>query len=432
MPKPMICLSAVLRKYLELFRGHFRKRQWKYFVTVLLGLIECEERRTLQGLLRNVWEKISLSGLSRFLGRWSWSAEAVAQTWQDDFQAEVIPLVQAEHARQREARPKRTGRPRATVVTGYLVLDDSVQFKPQGRRMEGLGRHYSGCEKRKVSGHSLFTALYLVQGRRCPLAPRLYRQQKVCKREGVPFHSKLDMAVSTVQEFEPVPRTHTHVLTDAWYHCYRLRRAVGHRGWDLSGRLKKNRRMRPGGDRSKPYVRLDEYVATLTAADWVEANWPSQQGGHQVFVHAVSTWVRKLGPTLVLITRLRRDEPLSEARYWGSTLVDADTQTVIDILAMRWSIETLFEDYKDLLGIDHYQLMRATAIVRFWTLVSCLTYFLDKHRITLETQRPGEHITRGDARRAIQADHQRNFLLWLEEQLQSGVTVGELCARLAA
>jgi hypothetical protein len=432
MPKPMICLSAVLCKYLELFRGHFSKRQWKYFVTVLQGLIECEGRRTLRGLLRSVWEKISLSGLSRFLSRWSWSAEEVAQTWQDDFQAEMIPLVQAEHARQRAARPKRSGRPRATVVTGYLVLDDSVQFKPKGRRMEGLGCHYSGCEKRKVSGHSLFSGLYVLLGRRCPLPPRLYRQQAVCEQEGVPFQSKVDLAVSTIQEFEPVPGTHTHILTDAWYHCYRLRRVAGHRDWDLSGRLKKNRMMRPGGNRTKPYLRLDEYAATLTAADWVEATWPSQQGGHPVFVHAVSTWVRKLGPTLLVITRLSLDESLSKAYYWGSTLVDADAQTVINVLAVRWSIETLFEDYKDLLGIDHYQLMRATAIVRFWTLVSCLTYFLDKHGTTLQAQRPGEHITRGDVRRVIQAEHQRNFLLWLEELFQSGITAGELCTRLAA
>jgi hypothetical protein len=52
-------------------------------------------------------------------------------------------------AQQRATQPKRSGRPRATVVTGYLVLDDSVQFKPKGRRMEGLGCHYSGGEKRK-------------------------------------------------------------------------------------------------------------------------------------------------------------------------------------------------------------------------------------------------------------------------------------------
>lgn len=221
--------------------------------------------------------------------------------------------------------------------------------------------------------------------------------------------------MSTIQEFEPIPGANTHILIYVWYHCYRVRRAAGHRGWGLSARLKKNRRMCPGGDRTKPSVRLDKYVATLAATDWVEATWPSQQGGHQVFVHAVSTWDRTLGPMLVVITRLRLDEPLSEVRYWGSTLVDADAQAMINILAMRWSIEMLFEDYKDLLGIDHYQLMIATAVVRFGTLVSCLTYFLDKHKVALLAERPGAHISWGDIPRAIWAEHQHNFLLWLED-----------------
>ena len=53
MPKPIVCLSAQLRQYLELFRPCFSKRQWKYFVTVLLGLIECEERKTLTRLARD-------------------------------------------------------------------------------------------------------------------------------------------------------------------------------------------------------------------------------------------------------------------------------------------------------------------------------------------------------------------------------------------
>ncbi len=44
MPKPIVCLSDALRQYLEIFRPCFRKRQWKYFVIVLLGL--CGMRRT--------------------------------------------------------------------------------------------------------------------------------------------------------------------------------------------------------------------------------------------------------------------------------------------------------------------------------------------------------------------------------------------------
>ena len=47
--------------------------------------------------------------------------------------------VKAEHERQRRQRPKRQGRPRPTVVTGYLMGDDSTQHKPKGKKMGELG-----------------------------------------------------------------------------------------------------------------------------------------------------------------------------------------------------------------------------------------------------------------------------------------------------
>jgi hypothetical protein len=140
--------------------------------------------------------------------------------------------------------------------------------------------------------------------------------------------------------------------------------------------------------------------------------------------------VRKLGPTQLLITRLSLDQPLKWTRYWGSTLVEADAQTVINTLAIRWDIEVFFEDFKDLLGSDHYQLMSATAIIRFWTLLSCLAYFLDERRAYLQAQEPEEHFTLGDARQALQAEHQHNLLTWLEEQFRSGMTASQLGARL--
>lgn len=46
MPKPIICLADVLSQFAELFRPCFSNRQFKYFVTVLLALLECQECRT--------------------------------------------------------------------------------------------------------------------------------------------------------------------------------------------------------------------------------------------------------------------------------------------------------------------------------------------------------------------------------------------------
>ncbi|GAB4412267.1 MAG: hypothetical protein Kow00123_26080 [Anaerolineales bacterium] len=69
----------------------FSNRQWKYFVTVLLAMVECKERRTLSGLLACVGEKISLCGLSRFLNRWKWSPEDVAKVWLCRFREQMGP-----------------------------------------------------------------------------------------------------------------------------------------------------------------------------------------------------------------------------------------------------------------------------------------------------------------------------------------------------
>jgi len=113
----------------------------------------------------------------------------------------------------------------------------------------------------------------------------------------------------------------------------------------------------------------------------------------------VQTWIRKLGPTQLLITCLDKETPAKSIRYWGTTLLKADAQSVIRVLSVRWSVEVLFEDGKDLLGADQYQLVSAEAIVRFWTLVACVGYFLDEQRVAQEAL-----ATWGDARRAIQKE----------------------------
>jgi hypothetical protein len=428
MPKPIVCLSEQLCQFLEAFRACFSKRQWKYFVTILLGLIECEERKTMTGLLRGVGERISLSGLSRFLSKWPWSAAEVAQTWLLRFQQRMEGLVQAEHDRLKAERPKSIGRPKATVVTGYLIFDDSVHAKPKGRKMGGLGQHYSNTDQCVVSGHCLFTGLYVLLDQHCPLEAQMYRQKSVCQQEGVPFQSKIDLAVHQIEGFEPVAGTHTHVLIDSWYHCKQVRRAAQKRSWEVSGGLKSNRVMRRiAADGSREWLKLSQYASGLGRDDWQEVVWPSDQGGQKLYAHLTQTWIRKLGPTLLLITCHNLDEPLKSVRYFGSTLPDLDAQALVDILAVRWEIETFFEYDKDLLGSDHYQLMTAQAILRFWTLIACLMCFLDEQRNNSVPQLN----TCGDARRKIQADHRRNLLIWLKEQFQAGCSIEQLSVQLA-
>ena len=123
MPVPIVCLDAGVRQWLEPFRACLSKPQYQHFVTVLLGLMQCEGNRTLTGLLRQIAEQASLAGLSRFLSEAPWEARAVADCWLRHFREEMQPQVSAalQQQQQRQGQAKHRGRPKRPV--GSSVLD---------------------------------------------------------------------------------------------------------------------------------------------------------------------------------------------------------------------------------------------------------------------------------------------------------------------
>jgi SRSO17 transposase len=434
MSVPIICLDARLRQFCETFRKSMSKPQYKYLVIVLLGLMLCQGTCTLSGLLRQVAEEQSLSGVSRFMSRAPWAAEEVAGAWIERFHEQMGERVKAEHERQRRQRPKQAGRPKKTVVTGYLIGDDSTQHKPKGKKMGGLGTHYSTCAEGRVTGHSLVQGLYVLLGRRCPLAPQMYRQKVICEREGVCFKSKIDIMEALIRDFTPVKNTLTHVLLDSWYTCKRIWRAARERGFLITSGLKSNRSLRvddPQSEQGWRWQRVDEYAAALPTDHYQKVTWPSQAEQREVYIYVVRTHIRKLYTCQLIIIRPTLDCPPQAVRYWASSDLDADWMTLVAHIAARWDIEVLFGDAKGLLGLDHYQLMDANAIVRFWTLVMAAYLFLDEERAWL-CDHWQAHVTIGDARREVQRSHWRHLLDWIHQQFSFGLTPAELHQHLAA
>src|SRR5260370_25044468 len=286
MPVPIICLDDEIHQFAERFREQFSKPQYQHFVIVLLGLMLCEGRRTLSGLVGEVGEHGSLAGLSRFLSEAPWSQEELAASWQAHFRQEVRLAVEAERHRQRSQQPKRRGRPKQPLVTGYVIGDDSTMAKPKGRKMEGLGNNHSRTEEKRIVGHSLVQGLCLLLSRQCPLAPHLYRQEAVCQAEEVVFQSKIDQMEALIRGFEPVEGTVTHVLLDSWYCAKRLWRAARERGFLITTGLKSNRWLRVA-DETAPtgwhVPDLSDYVAGLSEQDYVPLEWP--RGGQAGYGH---------------------------------------------------------------------------------------------------------------------------------------------------
>lgn len=421
MAQPIHIRDARLSQYLQLFSGVFSLPQWKYFVTVLLGLVECDERRTLSALLRHVAVKVTIFGVCHFLRAAPWSVDKLTEVRQVRFYEQVAPLVAEDHARQRARREQRVGRPRPTVVTGYLIIDDSTHAKRWAQAQAGLGHHYSSTEKGVVKGHSLYQSVYVLEGQQMPLTPRMYRQKSTCEAEGETFFSKIDMAYHDITTFEPAPDTHTHVLTDCWYAARRIWRGARGRTWDITAGLRGNRTMRliqPDG--SRHWLKVSQYAASLTADKFIQVVWPTQDGEKVVYAHLVQTWVGKLGPCQVLIVKLNLDDPPEAWRYWATSRLD-NLEQVVGHVAQRWSIEVLFADFKELMGSDHYQIRSAQGIVRFWAVGLCLYQFFDEVRATHQ-RLWGEHLTLGQARQQIRNSHHEALLDWVFDQVQAGAS----------
>ncbi len=431
MAQPIIIQDATLRNYLRAFQNVFGAPQWKYFETVLMGMIHCQASRTLSGLLRGIAGWVTVSGLSRFLISPAWTSDELARARYAFFREEVTPIVAKAHAAQRLDQPKRKGRPSPTVVTGYLILDDSTHVKRYARKMSGLGWHYSSTDQRSMPGHSLFEGVYVVEGHQYPLSPQMYRQKSVCEREGVPFQSKVDLAEQVILEFEPLPDTCTHVLIDSWYVNKRIWKVVKGRKWHLTGGLKKNHKLRvTNAEGEQVWIRVDEYAATLPKEAFQPVVWPNQEGGQTVYAHLVRTKVKKLGACQVLIVKTAIDDPGEKARFYVTTRLSDTLEQVVQAMALRWTVETLFADFKELMGSDQYQLHSAEAIIHFWALGLCLYQYLDSVRHRLKRIKR-QNVTLGETLNWVRERNEWHRLNWVCRQVAFGATAQQLQTSLA-
>lgn len=460
MPHPIVCQDERLRQYLQSFQALFSRPQYKHFVTVLMGLLLGEAGHTLSHLHRAVSGKKSLSSLSRFLSEAPWNHQYVNQYNFSRF----CRLMQAkiDEERQRKfaelKKQKKRGRRPVPFVTGYLIGDDSTMFKPKGVKMQGIGKHHSTTHDTQVIGHSLVQCLYTVLGRSCPLEPLLYRQKKTAEKEEVPFVSKIDLMIQQIRNFVTPSGTETHILLDSWYNCKAIWKAARDRKFKITTGIRRNRSLRvscevtPDTLKGWKWQRLDDYAASLPESAYQQCFSP-RNPGKKVYVHVVDTRVRKLYRCKVIIVRKSLNDPLSAVRFWVTSDLEADAQTCLNVISIRWEIEVFFEDMKELLGIDQYQLMTTTALLRYWTLCWIAFSFLEeirhylkhnKEQIEMKTEIPKEyetelevyqkedHATLGQARRKVQESHQELFLEWVYHHALSGTPVKDLHALLIA
>jgi SRSO17 transposase len=350
-------------------RAEARGRAKRY----LSGLLERVERKNGWQLAEHLGEA-GPQGVQRLLNAAEWDVEAV----RDELRDYVV---------------EQLGEP-----SGVLIVDETG-FLKQGAKSVGVQRQYSGTAGRIENCQvGVFLAYATSKGQafldRELYLPQAWADDAVRRAEaGVPatqaFATKPALARQLLAGAFAAGVPAAWVTGDAIYgddtdlrrwleaegHPYVLAVSASHAIWH-----------------NGTPERADALVATVPAEAW--ARWSAGAGSQGERLY---DWVgvRLPFPTAVgqaqrLLARRSLSDPTEFAYYRAYYRADGPAETALAVLAQvagqRWAIEVGFEDAKDLVGLDHYEVRKWTAWYRHITLALLAHAYLTVLRIHAQGQ----------------------------------------------
>lgn len=216
--------------------------------------------------------------------------------------------------------------------TSYLILDDSVQDKRYSREIELVKNQYSGAEHGLVNGIGIVNLVHSDGSTYAPIDYRIYAPQQDGKTKNEHFRDMLVKAKT-----DKGIRANT-VLFDSWYGSVENIKLIHRMGMMFITTLKENRRIslsKEGG-----YMHLEE----------IEWNDEQLQYGINIRLQEV--------PFAVQLFKLVAPDGNID---W--VIINCPEKISADLVQkenkVRWDIETMHRELKQLTGIEKCQARKA-------------------------------------------------------------------------
>jgi SRSO17 transposase len=139
-------------------------------------------------------------------------------------------------------------------------------------------------------------------------------------------------------------------------------------------------------------VRVEDLVATLPKEAWTKATIKEGSKGPIVcdfaFLRLIESRANLPGPEVWLIIRRNLDDPQVVKFYFSNAPVDIPLIELVRLSGMRWPIETIFEEDKGEIGLDHYETRSWLGWHHHMLLVALAHHFLVRLRIRFHDKSP--------------------------------------------
>ena len=390
-----------LQDYLEMFKPAFQRVEQRiHSVAYLRGLLGEALRKNVEQMALDLGEKVR--SLQYFVGQSAWEVEPVIAIHQ-----QLVGETLGEE-------------------DGVALIDESSVVK-QGSQSVGVAAQYCGSVGKIANGqvgvylgYASRKGYSLLEGRlfmpdewfeethaerrgACGVGEDLAYQtkpeiglklvQKAVQRGSLPFQW---LAADELYGDSPAFRDGIDAL-DKWYFTeiksttpiWRTRPKVHVPQW--KGRGRRPTRLRLQNPSAHP-LQVKQLVRNIPKMDWVRATVKEGSQGPIVcdfaFLRVTESRANLPANKLWLIIRRNLDDPSVIKYYFSNAPANTPLTEFVRISGMRWPIETIFEEAKGEIGLDHYEMRSWLGWHHHMLLVSLAHHFLVRLRIRFQQQAP--------------------------------------------
>jgi SRSO17 transposase len=390
-----------LKKYMKLFKPAFlRGEQIEKSMTYMNGLLGNTTRKNVEQMALDMREKVR--SLQYFVGQSQWQTEPVIVIHQG-----LIGETLGEE-------------------DGVLLIDESSAVK-QGRKSVGVAAQYCGSVGKTANGQVGVYLGYASRKGYSLIEGRLFMPEKWFVEEhaeqrqgcGVPkdlvFKTKPEIGLELLKNaVKRATLPFSWVAADAlygdnpafrdgvastgkWYFtAIKENTLIWHTAprvhvpkWSGHGRPPTRLRLK---DTRKHPLPVKDLVKRMPKQDWVRAVLKEGSKGPIVCDFAFLRVTESRGGLpaheLWLIIRRNLDDPTELKYFFSNAPLHTPLQEFVRICGMRWPIESIFEEAKGEVGMDHYEMRSWVGWHHHMLLVSLAHHFLVRLRIQFQEQAP--------------------------------------------
>jgi len=344
---------SIINKFLSNFKGLFSKKQFIIFSLALYSLFSEYKRNSLYSMAERV--RVDYQAFQYFFSESRWKL--------DELNNKRLSIIQNQ-------------RTTASTKEGVLVIDDTSVPKVYAKNTEGAKYQHCPSLKREEVCNVTVMSAFSSKSKYFPIDFKFYKPASEFRlgKDDYRFRSKISLSKELIDDAISKKIKFTHVCVDSWYISDDFIEFIDSNNLKLVAELRPNRLIHFYHPLKKRhcFIKQDELVKLIRSyfshkLKPVEVQHPN--GYRKSFLcYSFKTRLKDSSLKLKAIVLFGdfTDEDSKSLHILITNDLNSYLPTIVSKYILRWNIERIFKELKDVFSFDQYQVRHKKQIERYW------------------------------------------------------------------